>query len=198
MPLIKCPECNNDVSTAAETCPKCGYPIKKYIERKIDEKIEEKHPSKPVEKKKGHPILTTLIVLALIGGSIFGVVKLVDYSRSKSTNYNREVNNDGNPVLMTRSATVSDISLSQDTVATITNLKDTYALIPKVDIKGLELKITYFKSDGTQIKSVTQSVGNVSKGGTYRFSISHTLSEIWNMSKYTYSVIGGSVSYFAS
>ena len=198
MSLIKCPECNNDVSTAAETCPKCGYPIKKYIERKIDEKIEEKHPSKPVEKKKGHPILTTLIVLALIGGSIFGVVKLVDYSRSKSTNYNREVNNDGNPVLMTRSATVSDISLSQDTVATITNLKDTYAIIPKVDIKGLELKITYFKSDETQIKSVTQSVGNVSKGGTYRFSISHTLSEIWNMSKYTYSVIGGSVSYFAS
>ena len=198
MSFIKCPECNNDVSTAAETCPKCGYPIKKYIERKIDEKIEEKHPSKPVEKKKGHPILTTLIVLALIGGSIFGVVKLVDYSRSKSTNYNREVNNDGNPVLMTRSATVSDISLSQDTVATITNLKDTYAIIPKVDIKGLELKITYFKSDETQIKSVTQSVGNVSKGGTYRFSISHTLSEIWNMSKYTYSVIGGSVSYFAS
>lgn len=198
MSLIKCPECNNDVSTAAETCPKCGYPIKKYIERKNDEKIDEKHPSKPVEKKKGHPILTTLIVLTLIVGSIFGVVKLVDYSRSKSTNYNSEVNNDGNPVLMTRSATVSDISLSQDTVATITNLKDTYALIPKVDIKGLELKITYFKSDGTQIKSVTQSVGNVSKGGTYRFSISHTLSEIWNMSKYTYSVIGGSVSYFAS
>ena len=198
MSLIKCPECNNDVSTAAETCPKCGYPIKKYIERKIDEKIEKKYPSKPVEKKKRHPILTTLIILTLIGGSIFGVAKLVDYSRSKSTNHNSEVNNDGNPVLMTRSATVSDISLSQDSEATITNLKDTYALIPNVDIKGLELKITYFKSDETQIKSVTQSVGNVSKGSTYRFSIGHTLSEIWSMNKYTYSVIGGTVSYFAS
>lgn len=198
MSFIKCPECNNDVSTAAETCPRCGYPIKKYIERKIDEKNEEKYPSKTVEKKKGHPFLITLIVLALIGGSIFGVVKLVDYSRSRSTNHNSEVNNDGNPVLMTRSATVNDISLSQDSEASITNLKDTYALIPKVDIKGLELKITYFKSNGTQIKSVTQSVGNVSKGSTYRFSISHTLSEIWNISKYTYSVIGGTVSYFPS
>lgn len=28
MALIKCPECKHDVSTAAETCPNCGYPLK--------------------------------------------------------------------------------------------------------------------------------------------------------------------------
>ena len=28
MALIKCPECQKDVSTAAETCPHCGYPLK--------------------------------------------------------------------------------------------------------------------------------------------------------------------------
>lgn len=27
MGLIKCPECGSDVSTFAQTCPKCGYPI---------------------------------------------------------------------------------------------------------------------------------------------------------------------------
>ena len=29
MSLIKCPECGKEVSTAAETCPHCGYPLKK-------------------------------------------------------------------------------------------------------------------------------------------------------------------------
>ena len=29
MSLIKCPECGNDVSDSAQSCPKCGYPIKK-------------------------------------------------------------------------------------------------------------------------------------------------------------------------
>lgn len=28
MALIKCPECGREISTLAETCPHCGYPIK--------------------------------------------------------------------------------------------------------------------------------------------------------------------------
>ena len=27
MPLRKCPDCNGEVSTAANICPKCGYPF---------------------------------------------------------------------------------------------------------------------------------------------------------------------------
>lgn len=27
--IIKCPECGENVSTEAKTCPSCGYPIKK-------------------------------------------------------------------------------------------------------------------------------------------------------------------------
>lgn len=27
MALIKCPECGNEVSSSAASCPKCGYPI---------------------------------------------------------------------------------------------------------------------------------------------------------------------------
>jgi len=29
MALMKCPECGKEVSTAASTCPHCGYPLKK-------------------------------------------------------------------------------------------------------------------------------------------------------------------------
>ena len=29
MALIKCPECNKEVSDCAEACPHCGYPLKK-------------------------------------------------------------------------------------------------------------------------------------------------------------------------
>ncbi len=42
MALIKCPECGKEVSTAAETCPHCGYPIKKN--EPIKEKPAEVYP----------------------------------------------------------------------------------------------------------------------------------------------------------
>lgn len=29
MAIIKCPECSHGVSTAADACPNCGYPLKK-------------------------------------------------------------------------------------------------------------------------------------------------------------------------
>ena len=34
MALIKCPECGKDVSTAAEACSHCGFPMKKSINEK--------------------------------------------------------------------------------------------------------------------------------------------------------------------
>ena len=33
MALIKCPECQKDVSSAANTCPNCGYPIREYADQ---------------------------------------------------------------------------------------------------------------------------------------------------------------------
>ena len=42
MALIKCPECEKEVSTAAETCPHCGYPIKKN--EPVKEKQVENYP----------------------------------------------------------------------------------------------------------------------------------------------------------
>lgn len=41
MALIKCPECNKDVSDSAEACPNCGYRIKLYVTSSCErERIE--------------------------------------------------------------------------------------------------------------------------------------------------------------
>lgn len=42
MALIKCPECNKQVSDKAVACPNCGFPIKDSFEKKtIDEKFQD-------------------------------------------------------------------------------------------------------------------------------------------------------------
>ena len=33
MALIKCPECGSEVSEQAASCPKCGYPIREYVDQ---------------------------------------------------------------------------------------------------------------------------------------------------------------------
>lgn len=35
MALIKCPECNTEVSDKATACPKCGYPFQKVLQQEI-------------------------------------------------------------------------------------------------------------------------------------------------------------------
>lgn len=35
MSLIKCPECEKDISDKAKSCPNCGYKVKKPIDKKI-------------------------------------------------------------------------------------------------------------------------------------------------------------------
>ena len=37
MSLIRCPECNKEVSSLAKTCPNCGYPIQDKVETIIQE-----------------------------------------------------------------------------------------------------------------------------------------------------------------
>ena len=34
MPLINCPECDRQISTAAEACPQCGHPNRPIVETK--------------------------------------------------------------------------------------------------------------------------------------------------------------------
>lgn len=47
MSLIKCPECNHDVSDMAVSCPNCGYPLKQTNERIPVKKSRKKHKKLP-------------------------------------------------------------------------------------------------------------------------------------------------------
>ncbi len=53
MALIDCPECGREVSNAADSCPHCGYPVKKYIEDMQKKRLEyERQQKKEKEQVK--------------------------------------------------------------------------------------------------------------------------------------------------
>mgnify|MGYP004671580179 FL=1 len=62
MALIKCPECNNQISDQADSCPKCGYELKKKAKE-----AENKEESKSFIKKGNLKYL--IIVLVIAGGA---------------------------------------------------------------------------------------------------------------------------------
>lgn len=50
--LIKCPECEKEVSDKAFSCPNCGYPILKYNEETVKPPEQEKKPKRKSRRKK--------------------------------------------------------------------------------------------------------------------------------------------------
>lgn len=52
MALIKCPECNGEVSSKAEVCPHCGYSIKDYFEKQKQEEKQKELEKEREERKK--------------------------------------------------------------------------------------------------------------------------------------------------
>lgn len=82
MALIKCPECGKEVSTAAETCPHCGYPITKN--ELVKEKTVENYP-KPKNsnwigawksKARTTRITWTILFLASVLGLVISLILL--------------------------------------------------------------------------------------------------------------------------
>lgn len=70
MALLKCPECNNDVSSTAKICPKCGCPVKKEIEKIATKKFMEENPLTTIFLS----IFTIAGVIIGIFGGIFGII----------------------------------------------------------------------------------------------------------------------------
>ncbi|MDE6441886.1 MAG: hypothetical protein K2L12_03920 [Clostridia bacterium] len=136
-----------------------------------------------------HGFLKFLIVILIIGIFIFSIVKFVDC-------LNNPHNSDGGTKLLSRSASNSDIKLEQSVEATIMNLKDSYIVIPNCDIQNLQITFTYYNSSGNALSSVTKDIGSVVENSSYTITIDHTISEIISIEKYSYSVTGGTVSYF--
>ncbi len=100
MALIKCPECGKDVSTAADVCPHCGYPIKKESKVKPEEKPNENYP-KPkntawVEKWKSKAKATrwkwTLLFLgSLVLLAVFIILLCTDKEVTSYGTYSKTV-----------------------------------------------------------------------------------------------------------
>lgn len=131
------------------------------------------------------------LIILIIGGIVFVTKCALDKTSDNG------INTDGNPVLLNRAATLNDFTLTESVEATITNLKESYILIPNVDIKSLEITFKYYDSSNNLITTKTKNVGNVTKNSEYTVSIEHSLTEIFKISTVSYNVTGGTVSYFA-
>lgn len=66
MALIRCPECNHEISETAESCPNCGY---KLAEKREEQKETPFEPViSPLSKKKASGLSNA--ILGMIGGCI--------------------------------------------------------------------------------------------------------------------------------
>ena len=97
MAMIKCPECNHDVSEKATSCPCCGYPISALVPKKYqphnnpDDEIPISRESTVVKDSKKHfaPVLVILIATAILVVTYFScadtIKSLVHFYDSQST-----------------------------------------------------------------------------------------------------------------
>lgn len=67
MALIKCPECNKEVSDTAETCPHCGYRLKKPAPR----------PTTTYYSNRASNIVERDHNMKHIGGIIAGIISII-------------------------------------------------------------------------------------------------------------------------
>lgn len=72
MALIKCPDCKNEISNVAKTCPNCGYPLEEQTKAKARARAAELE----AKRKKKKRMITWGIILALvIAGAISNALK---------------------------------------------------------------------------------------------------------------------------
>ena len=77
MALITCPECQAQVSSVAQSCPKCGYPVSEHVAELRAAYFGETKPQKTKTSTGtkfgiGALMLGSLIVVALVGQLAFG------------------------------------------------------------------------------------------------------------------------------
>lgn len=95
MALIKCPECGKDVSTSAEACPNCGYPVKKQLGKDASKNAQESLP-KPKDiswidswkkKAKKTKIIWSFVFLFSIVALVISIVLLAQDSQEHDPNF---------------------------------------------------------------------------------------------------------------
>lgn len=85
MALIKCPECESEISDKAEACPKCGCPIQKIqSETETDTVSFSEVAQAPARKSRFLIILIISIILIILLFIIFGLFHLSGKNHQKT------------------------------------------------------------------------------------------------------------------
>lgn len=86
----------------------------------------------------------------------------------------------------TREATINDITIDNSNDFA---LSMNYTMIPKVDIKNLELKFEYKNSKGKILSTKKKTIGTVKKGIQYKIKINLTEFGLFDLFKISYASI---------
>lgn len=152
-------------------------------------------------EKKSHGLLIFLIVVIIIGACVFGVVKFIQYQKSKTVIDGvgtTQGNTDGNTHLLSRSANNNDIVVTSD--LDLASFGGKYTVMPQTDINNLQVTVYFLDKNKNTLTSKVENLGNVKQGVQVSFSISLFdlgLSVAWNTEYTSTAVTGGTVSYFA-
>ncbi len=148
MSLIKCPECHHEVSTEADNCPHCGYPLNKEHKEVIE--------NTPIEIKQWQSEIrdysrrrVTMIVfgsiLTVIGLILFGVFTGL-FVRDMATLGSQH--GSAGQISQTAIGYMGLMILASFIFAGGTALVVVGAVVNSVKIKKRENKIRYYKQTG--------------------------------------------------
>lgn len=147
--------------------------------------------------KKSHGFLKFLIVVLIIGATIFGLVKCAEYKSTVNSNTSQG-NSDGNTHLLSRSARNSDITVESD--LDLSSFGAKYTVMPQTDIDNLEITISFLDENKNVLTSFEKLLGDVKESVQVSFSISlfdMSLTVALQTRYESWTVTGGTVSYFA-
>lgn len=90
MSLIKCPECNKEISDKADSCPNCGFPIDKIKKNIVNEEFKQDmsiSKNNNVVKKTSIYIGIVLAICLLIGFFVYPQYKTRNVAKKAVTSY---------------------------------------------------------------------------------------------------------------
>lgn len=79
MSLIKCPECQHDISNTAINCPNCGCNIKKAQKAQAEILAKEQWDKMP-KKEKTIATIITLVIIAVVAIFLFKEIAMSNHS----------------------------------------------------------------------------------------------------------------------
>lgn len=139
----------------------------------------------------------TLLVLLTFSVAILAMTKCIEYKQTENLTTS-QVNTDGNTKILSRSARNSDVIVVSD--LDLSSFGAKYTITPQTDINQLVITITFLDSNKNALISIQKPLGNVKEGVQVNFSVSLFdlgLSVIWNIEYESWTITGGTVSYFA-